>query len=77
MMFTTIHNGKKYRMDYNPTFNTSFLVHKSDGRYIYMNSEMTWKFRDAVSYVPNQKWIDFDDIYEWIWTNAGFHRYAA
>lgn len=76
MPMYTIHNGDKFRFDYNPVRNSSFLVHKNSGRSIYMDSERTWRFSEAIISNPTYKSDSVDDCYEWVWINAGFHRLA-
>jgi hypothetical protein len=72
----TIHDGAGFRLDYNRARNSSFLVHKASGRSVYMDSERTWRFREAIIANPACAATDTDGCYEWVWVNAGFHRLA-
>jgi hypothetical protein len=53
------------------------ILHKPSGRYAVMTGAAACKYRDAIA----EAYLTFgslpgDVLYGWLWTNAGFHRFA-
>lgn len=74
----TFHNGDTFRAEKNMLRGSYFIVHNPSGRCIYLSGNIARKFEDALV----QAWETFgfstdgDTVYNWLWINAGFHRYA-
>ena len=79
MGWITLHSGDKFRVEYNMLRSSFMIVCNASNRYVYVTGDAGHKFQDNL-YTAWRKFglnADEDDVYSWLWLNAGYYRLAS
>lgn len=74
--FTTFHNGAAFKAECAWHGGSFFVTNKTDGRWLYVKGDDARRLQDAITDGWNKFGFsaDADAVWQWIWTNCGFHR---
>ncbi|MCK1577817.1 hypothetical protein [Bradyrhizobium sp. 174] len=76
MRVVVSHDGPLYRAESWGFRGSCGLLHKPSGRYAVMTGADARRYRDATDTGLFEVGVYGDDLYGWLWTNAGFHRFT-